>query len=138
MVNKEVISKVFDDAIVKCHITLKQRFEQFNAKDFKSERYSKKEGQIKDEYPSPIGRIQKAQEDLQDKVDYDNVDKSVLWDYQGSGFLSFSAWFYHTSKYLKHYTNEEFNSMKNIAERYPDSLTGREYNNYLKKKGTCR
>ena len=127
MVTKEIILKSLTDAILKCGPTIKERFQSFNSKDYKGERYSKKDGQIKTDTPSPVGRMQKLQEDLQDNIDYSDEEKSLLWEYQGSGFLDYSAWFYHTSKWAEYVPPETLDFW------YKDDFTRRFYEHKIKK-----
>lgn len=67
----------------------------FNTKDYKNERYSRKNGQIRTANPSPVGALQQKQEDLQNQIEYTNEEKSVLSSYTISNFWGYSAWFYH-------------------------------------------
>ena len=92
MVSKSIIRKSLDDAVGKC-VTIKERFEGFNAKDYKSEKYSKKLGQIKSAEKSPVGALQQKQEDLQEEVDYTNEEKSILNSYSVSTFSWFDSYF---------------------------------------------
>lgn len=97
MVNREVIEEVISKSMMminKCGPTIKQRLSSFNPKDFKSEKYSRKNGQIRSANPSPIGPLQKLQEDLQGNVDYTNEEKSMLSMYSVN-FWPWSGWFYH-------------------------------------------
>lgn len=93
MIDKKVISKSIDDAIVKCGPTISMRISAFNPKDFKSEKYSRKDGQIKTAKRSPVGKLQQLQEDLQDEIDYTNEEKSMLSQYS-IDFFPFTAYFY--------------------------------------------
>ena len=98
MVNRDIIEKTFDKILVgldvKCHITIKERFESFNSKDYKSEKYSRKLGQIKTSEKSPVGALQQRQEDLQDEIDYTNEEKSMLSLYSISTYEDYASWFY--------------------------------------------
>lgn len=94
MVSKELISKSISDAIIKCTPTIKQRFEGFDPSIYKTERYSRKDGQIKTAERSPVGALQQRQEDLQDEIDYNNEEKSMLSEYSVD-FAQFSAYYYH-------------------------------------------
>ena len=95
MVKKIFIKKSLDDAISKCGYTLHDLFTDFNPKDFRKERYSRKDGQIRSANPSPVGPLQQLQEDLQDKIDYTNEEKSILDLYTCSSFWDYTAYFYH-------------------------------------------
>ena len=94
MISKNIIRKSLDDAIVKCGYTLHDLFTDFNPKDFKQERYSRKDGQIRSADISPVGPLQQRQEDLQSKINYTNEEKSMLMDYSVD-FWTYSAYFYH-------------------------------------------
>ena len=103
MVSKKFILKSIDDAITKCpkgYVSPKYRLENFNEKEYSHEEYSpdqdpdntKNLSENKYTYHSPIGRIQKLQEDLQDQIEYTNIDKAVAeyWAYGGSMDMNLS------------------------------------------------
>lgn len=80
MVTRNIILKSLDDAISKCGPTIKQRFENFNPKDFSKEKYSSDQDVKGDR--SPIGEIQRRQGDAQKDIDYTITDKMVSSLYQ--------------------------------------------------------
>lgn len=98
MINKEIILKTLNDAIAKCGPTIAQRYARFNAKDFKEDTFPAD----KRKDPSPIGRLQKIQEDLQEDIDYEWIEEGTLFMYTLRNFWEINAW-NNKSKYHKNW-----------------------------------
>lgn len=107
MVHKKVIEDILLKSIMeitgKCprgYVSPKYRLSAFNPKDYTMEEYgsdqdpdnTKNLPENKYTYHSPIGRLQKIQEDLQDKINYTNVDKGMAeyWSFGGSMDINLS------------------------------------------------
>ncbi len=99
MVSKEHITKSFDYAIQKCHDYPKAvALRTFSEKTWESETY---DGNVNTEdLPSPVGRLQQIQADLQEQVEYESLEKGALHDYSTDSFILVNPYLYGVSDWM--------------------------------------
>lgn len=89
MVSREHISKSFDYAIFKCNDYPKAialRYYKEHKDNFVSDTYPT--GADTESLPSPVGRLQQIQADLQEQIDYKSLERGVLHDYSTNSFIA--------------------------------------------------
>ena len=135
MVSRIIIEQAIEKSIyVKCHDYPKAialAYYEKHKDEFVSETYPS--GVDTESLPSPVGKLQQIQADLQEEIDYDSLERGVLHDYSTDSFVALGMYLNSVPNwqdecdFLTHFISEDGDFMLPVLDEDYNNGEGRWY-----------